>query len=88
MTLESQCTSLELSKRLAELKVAQSSLFYWVEEVMGPELIYATGDFNKDDDPEVFYSAFSASELGEMLPDNVAMQRKIVKMEDGTEALK
>jgi hypothetical protein len=52
MKIEPQVTSLELSKRLRELGVKQESLFYW-------------GD--KPSDIEC-YSAFTASELLDLLP--------------------
>lgn len=76
MTLEQQVTSLDLSRRLKELGVKQKSLFWWSEnehdrytgwvvfykdEVLGTEERFSV-------DKEVHISAFTVSELGEMLP--------------------
>jgi len=73
MNLENQFVNLELSKKLKELGVKQESLFYWYycdenkpfieyEELLY-ENIYRTGP-----DPIKICSAFTASELLEMLP--------------------
>lgn len=74
MQLEDQCCSLELAKKLKELNVKQNSQFYFAnakyigdhvleEEVwMIAHLSQTTGISNE------WYSAFTASELGDMLP--------------------
>ncbi len=81
MNLKSQCCSLDLAKRLKELNVKQESLFYWIKN-MGGEII--THNFKRHftqcpcptlfestikyiDDNEI-YSAFTVSELVELLP--------------------
>src|SRR3990167_3436279 len=64
MTLEQQVTSLELSKKLKELGVKQESLFYWYQAGNGHIFVaYRDDSFTKG-----IASAFTASELGEMLP--------------------
>lgn len=71
MKLIDQVCSLELSMRLKELGVKQSSLFCWSE---APSLkkseywrIYYKG--TNEIHSELDYSAFTIAELGEMLPD-------------------
>ena len=78
MKIEYQVCSLELAKKLKELGVKQESLFWWFESKdkketllcfdakLPNEYIY---DFEKN------YSAYTCSELGEMLPDAVASYR-------------
>lgn len=74
MNLEQQVISLDLSKRLYELGVKQESLFYWTEKdeyselgyglsvsLVKDDLIYYHSEFNS-------YSAFTASELLELIP--------------------
>lgn len=66
MKLEDQVCSFELAKELKELGVFQDSLFYWNKDGKG---IY-TGSVKKiafETDPLEF-SAFTVSELGEILP--------------------
>lgn len=70
MKLESQVTSLELSKRLKELGVKQESLFYWTKPhyednlpfVCWYEEKFVNGTKNWEQ-----YSAFTVAELGEKL---------------------
>lgn len=71
MNLEQQCLSLNLAKRLKELNIKQESLFYWEwvnDNCYGityfPYCVTPrnTGEF-------LHFSAFTASELLEMLPD-------------------
>lgn len=61
---EKHVTSLELSKKLKELGVKQESEFYWSKEgsVFNP--------INPKYNMHVLCSAFLASELGEILPEN------------------
>lgn len=71
LPLEKQVTSLETSKKLRQLGVKQESLFYWVGDsdkkyglwnCIGhtPQCMFK----DKDD----IFSAFTCSELGELLP--------------------
>jgi len=71
--LSEQIVSLKLSKPLKELGVKQESLFYWVNG----ELISNENFQNMDllerilfsQEVHEYYSAFTVSELGGMLPD-------------------
>lgn len=71
MKLESQVTSLEISKRLKELGVKQESLFYYVGGEDGKHPIWTS--FNKEislfENKDFTYSAFTVAELGELLPE-------------------
>lgn len=80
MTLEQQVVSLELAKRLKELGVKQESLHYWVRqgsyfcvgikhEPGEPFLAPSKGPY--DFPFECLASAFTSSELGEMLKEHV-----------------
>ena len=65
MELSQQVISLEYAKRLKELNVKQESLFYWCEYnsiVTNLHYCYERPDVKNE------YSAFTTSELGEMLP--------------------
>lgn len=69
MNIESQVTSLELSKRLKELGVKQESLFYWEllpahESTSGKE--EWTLEYGKNHSDT--FSAFTVAELGNLLP--------------------
>lgn len=82
MNLESQVCSLELAKRLKELRVKQDSLFKWVEY---PHLMKQQEDgtykcietrieilgtsYWRQDEIDI-WSAFNVSELGIMLPSS------------------
>lgn len=103
MNIESQVTSLELSKKLKELGVKQESLWYWTRikislnkkimeseeftisckenyDHIGYDSVYVTGcsECNYGDKISEIYSAFTASELLELLPENY----KFVKQSD------
>ncbi len=80
MELENQVVSLDLAKRLKELKVKQESLFYWSTRTFEPgltgpnpitALILGTeinqSQYHKVTD-EIIASAFTVAELGEILP--------------------
>src|SRR5260221_4495003 len=71
MDIEKQVCSLELAKRLKELKVKQKSLFYWIRED-DPYIWY-----NNNNHPmyceKFYYSAFTPSELSELLPNRVSI---------------
>lgn len=69
MNLESQVTSLELSKKLLTLGVKQESFFNWNDYYgKGIEII---GNKIFDEGCEEYYSAFTASELLELIPKNI-----------------
>lgn len=80
MELKDQVTSLELSKQLKEAGVLQNSLFYWVnfEKYPGkPDWAIENvgiGELKKKNFDMV--SAFTCSELGEMLPYAIQVPRK------------
>lgn len=66
--LKSLVTNLELSRKLKEAGVKQDSLFYWNGSIISRDLML------KDKKDEVItkgyiYSAFTAGELGELLPN-------------------
>lgn len=80
MTLETQVTSLEISKKLFFLGIKQESLFYYTEKddclklgygtsiaFVQNDLIYYPPEFNS-------YSAFTASEIMDMLPDRIILR--------------
>lgn len=70
MNLESQVVSLELAKRLKEFGVKQESLFCWSETETVPQgrdfRLYYKGENAGSN--LLDYSAFTVSELGELLP--------------------
>lgn len=74
MKLEDQVTSLELSKKLKELGVKQKSLFFYAKSPENKFRLYPlffdpeTSEEVKINEKEKEYSAFTASELGELLP--------------------
>ena len=76
MKLKNQVVSLEIAKKLKELRVKQDSLYYWVCYIghclAKSENIYSTvvniKERKSDNSYEVF-SAFTVAELGELLPD-------------------
>ena len=85
MELSEQCVSLELAKRLKELGVKESSLFYWIGKknvdiaVFGIMFIHEFANLEDGTlDQYEFYSAFTVAELGEMLPDSAASGKDIL----------
>lgn len=75
MTLETLVCSLPLAKRLKELGVKQKSCFWWSDHTYQSTLWNESAlldEVSKMQDDWTFcanaYSAFTASELGEMLP--------------------
>lgn len=77
MKLEKQVTNSELSKRLKELGVKQNSIFYWQINHLFNNNIYIRyhneigfnyKKYEKDESQEI-YSAFTVSELGNILPE-------------------
>ncbi len=83
MILEKQVTSLETSKKLKELGVEQESIFFWIQtydSTLAPILNHSIartpdvrGDLYLVDKSPIGrnYSAFTASELAEMLPTKI-----------------
>ena len=65
MTLEDQVCSLELAKKLKRMGVEQRSLWYWCKLTNG------SGELRWNEDNSllttVYFSAFTVSELGQML---------------------
>lgn len=88
MTIQEQVTSLESSKKLKDLGFKQDSLFYWfpfdkgihewqvVSQLLSKETIKGWHHFRKTNKDFDFYSAFTASELGEMLPEKAKGSNK------------
>jgi hypothetical protein len=77
MILENQVCTIEQAKKLKELGVIQKSLFYWHPKFERP--VFGETSVKKHgkqytvtqvcNDKEVAVSAFTASEIGDMLPD-------------------
>jgi len=75
MDLENQVTSLELSKRLKELGFKQESLFYWSKN--GGQKWKIENSFYFKVDKRADISAYTAADLGDMLPEYVEKDEKI-----------
>lgn len=70
MNLQSQVTSLKLSKKLKKLEVEQESLWHWKEFKNGrTSLRHATGFLPSKNSLDNYYSAFTVAELGGALPE-------------------
>lgn len=71
MNIEDQVCSLELSTKLKELGVKQEGYFVWFKLKEHSE--YSLSEYWQVDDPERFdeISTFTASELGDLLPNDV-----------------
>lgn len=83
MKIEDQCVSLEYAKKLKEIGAKQNSIFYWeksiykfifkkngekeIEEYKTSLCMTPAFDLSRSID---YWSAFTVSELGEMLPDH------------------
>lgn len=65
--IEKICVSFELAMKLKELDVKQKSLFKWCNHPISRAPWIVLNPYNADNLIEP-YSAFTASELGEMLP--------------------
>ena len=74
MKVEDQVCSIELSMKLRELDVPQESLFYWNtdDDVSEKSREWYISEVLSDKDS---CSAFTASELGELLPLGINMRR-------------
>ena len=68
MRLEQQVCSLDPAQRLKELGVQQESLFYWSDTGSGQHVFYHTDFDGRSHAATTALSAFTATELGEMLP--------------------
>ena len=78
----SHACSLELSKRLKELGVKQESLFYWISNLfMNKYFLSMEGGFSKEYHKDDFVSAFTASELGKMLPFEVVKNNEVAHLQ-------
>lgn len=87
MKLEQQVCSLDLAKRLKELGVKQESLFYWSNccsckkdftiecSLWHNDQTGEWDDGHKLEESEPLYSAFTVSELGEMLPEGTTTRK-------------
>ena len=83
MELKDQIVSLELAKKLKELKVKEESIFFWVNskerEALGDSpIVFASWDLGRHNtcckEKEILSRiapAFTVSELGEMLPPHI-----------------
>lgn len=82
LTLQQQVTSLQLSQRLNELGVKQESYFYWYRgEVSRGNQLFGTDVKLTRGEPPV--SAFTVTELGEMLPKRLNV--KVVNLPSKTD---
>lgn len=77
MKIEEICCSLELAKRLKELGLKQESLFYWTLTNSIYKLTWIIDDGGITDKicPLNSYSAFSAAELADIIPNAVQTQQ-------------
>ncbi len=79
MNLEDQVISLGISKKLLTLGVKQNSLFYWVRPISDWKITAVITDEDKiyfqhsvlDVFPMEYYPAFTASELADLIPDQI-----------------
>jgi|SRR6267154_4241063 len=77
MNLESQVCSLELSKRLCELGVKNEPLFFWYKGYKDKPFCdyHEQGCIHQDyPNPEIICSAFTISELLELLPHRITIK--------------
>lgn len=94
--MTSHTTSLEISKRMEELGFEQKSMFYWKVVLddynVKPEIVnsyhedkigsYQDGEGAYNDWEEKWYSAYLATELGEMLKSKKQIYTNYVEEED------
>lgn len=81
MKLEKQVCSLKLAKRLKELGVRQESLFYWVRYQYKDWLLEYQTPIHHGEELLSSFSAFTCSELGEMLPAQLPFTKNSVFLE-------
>lgn len=77
MDLPSQVTNKYISRDLEKLGVPQESLWYWSKE-SGDKLLSRK---SVGDDRTTVYSAFSAPELGEFLPQTIKGYPLVIRKE-------
>lgn len=69
------CCDQELSKQLKDLGIKQTSMYYWFTDGINNQLSentdYIRGIYGYGGKRDAKYSAFTASELGNMLPEEV-----------------
>lgn len=74
MNIKYQVVSLNIAKKLLTLGVKQNSLFYWVASPNPKVKVYSvgmSGNFNKNYHENDMISAFTASEIMQILPDRI-----------------
>lgn len=73
MELKDQCASLEQAKRLKELGISERSIANWYtgDQKLGPILFFSL----PGDPEENHYQAYTASELGKMLPQTISYRK-------------
>lgn len=75
MNLEQLVCSLDLAKRLKELGVKQESLYFWVDDLgLSPPYVWQTNNFPQKI-KNYMCSAFNICELGDLLPDNLCIDK-------------
>lgn len=82
MKLEQQVVSLDLAKKLKELRVKQESYFVWYTNAGTGHLLYLGDDGMRPMEAKT-YSAFTVAELGEMLPREVEFEGQFYYWESG-----
>jgi hypothetical protein len=90
MQLEQQVCSVELARKLKELGVRQNSHFWWSRSWIetGNSLDWKVCRFGETFNETTRCSAFTAAELGEMLPHDNASQRKDMRRKNPEGLLK
>lgn len=68
MELKDQVCTLEQAKRLKELGVGQDGYFSWASDIVHGVIIRPIRAYTINSTDRPFYAAFTASELGEILP--------------------
>lgn len=76
MKLEKQVCSYKYAKKLKELGIEQDSYWWWVAIGNDPRLIESYEYQNFKDKRDTDYSAFTAVELGELLPHSINIKFK------------
>lgn len=77
MKLEDQVVSLELAKKLKELGVKQESYFWWVNPDLTEKNVTQLLSYDErfiNHHPDLYFSAFTAAELGPMIPFTIKVK--------------